>query len=284
MVQGSNQFRLTYSDGILIFYLFSLAHSSVDILYHGEEFGHCAKPIHVWLLLSYVSLVGLRIPHYLRQYCADPTGMNAESASAASLWSGVAKVCLMGVWFALLPFFIIWTVVGSFWLYEVLEETPSCLPTGTDGKFIVFWQVLCYLWIVIYCSCVGIALVLKHRQQRAETDLQLIQDDDTRSRWGNFTTTSFGLGPMAPLLGLSAKEISALPMQSLDPAQCQDQECSICISTFQEGDAIRRLPTCGHSFHKGCIDLWLLRQNKCPLCKGDVVSKAASGDSAFAIV
>jgi len=272
MVQG--QFgRLTCSDGILIFYLFSLAHSSVDVLYHGQEFGQCAKPIHVWLLVSYISLVGLRVPHYLRQFYADPSGVPAEVSSPA----GLSKVCLMVVWFALLPFFVIWTVLGSFWLYEVLEESPSCLPAGTDAKFMVFWQVLCYLWIVIYCSSVGIALVLRRRQMRAETDLLLVQDDDTRSRWGTMTATSFNA--FAPLLGLSAKEISALPMESLHPAECQDLECSICISTFQEGDAIRRLPTCGHSFHKGCIDLWLLRQNKCPLCKGDVVSKGSCGGS-----
>lgn len=274
--------QVTCSDGILIFYLFSLAHSSVDILYHGEEFRQCAKPIHVWLLASYVSLVGLRIPHFLShwQFFA-----NAEGASTASSWAGYSKkVCLMGVWFALLPFFIIWTIVGSFWLYEVLEDTPTCLPAGTDGKFIVFWQGLCYIWIFIYSFSIGLAMVLRRRQLRAETDLRLIQDDDTRSRWGNFTTSSFGLGPMAPLLGLSAKEISALPMQSLDPAECPDQECSICICTFQEGDAIRCLPSCGHKFHKGCIDLWLLRQNKCPLCKGDVICKAVTDTSGLAIV
>lgn len=284
MVQ--RQLQLTCSDGILIFYLFSLAHSSVDILYHGEEFGQCAKPIHVWLLVSYVSLVGLRIPHYLRQFYADPTAMNAEGApnGSASSWSGFSKVVLMAVWFTLLPFFIIWTIIGSFWLYQVLDESPTCLPPGTDGKFVVFWQVLCYMWIVIYCSCVGIALVLRNRQHRSETDLRLVQDDDTRSRWGDFTSSSFGFGPMAPLLGLSAKEIGALPMKSIELAECQDQECSICICTFQEGDAIRRLPTCGHCFHKGCIDLWLLRQNKCPLCKGDVVSKATTGNSGLSMV
>jgi len=268
MVQGQLG-RLSCSDGILIFYLFSLAHSSIDILYHGQEFGQCAKPIHVWLLVSYMSLVGLRVPHYLRQFYADSN--DGQEGITGSSFKGFSKICLMGVWFALLPFFFVWTVMGSFWLYEVLDQTPSCLPAGTDGKFIVFWQVLCYLWIVIYSSCVVIALIMRQRQQRAETDLRLIQDEDTRSRWGNITATSFGL---APLLGLSAKEIGALPMQSCDPAECQDQECSICISTFQEGDAIRQLPGCGHRFHKGCIDLWLLRQNKCPLCKGDVVSKA----------
>jgi len=269
MVQGQLG-RFTCSDGILIFYLFSLAHSSLDILYHGEDFGQCAKPIHVWLLVSYTSLVGLRVPHYLRQFQSD-TG-EGQSGTASSTFKGFSKICLMGVWFALLPFFMVWTILGSFWLYEVLDQTPQCLPAGTDGKFIVFWQVLCYLWIIIYCSCVGIALVMRRRQQRAETDLRLIQDDDTRSRWGNITANSFGL---APLLGLTAKEISALPMQSVHPAECQDHECSICICTFQEGDAVRQLPICGHKFHKGCIDLWLLRQNKCPLCKGDVVAKAS---------
>lgn len=265
MVQG--HIGLTFSDGILLFYLFSLAHSCVDIMWHGTEFGQCQKPIHVWLIVSYVSLVGLRVPHYLRQFMSDTTELD-DMASTSVTWKGFSKIALMVVWFALLPFFTVWTILGSFWLAEVLEHTPTCLPSGTDPKFVIFWQVLCYLWIIIYFVCVAIALALRHRQQRADADIRAIQNDDSRERWGSMTAT----WNLAPLLGLSAKEISALP--ACARTDCKETECSICLSAFQQGDTMRRLPTCGHCFHQSCIDLWLLRQNKCPLCKGDVVARS----------
>merc|ERR1719343_886639 len=36
-------------------------------------------------------------------------------------------------------------------------------------------------------------------------------------------------------------------------------ECSICLCEVQPGDSVRCLPSCGHTFHRACIDLWLLR-------------------------
>lgn len=255
---------LTCSDGILLFYLFSLAHSSLDIMYHETEFGQCQRPIHVWLVVSYLSLVGLRVPHYLRRFYADMDDIT-DLGSSSSPWKGMSKTCLMVVWFALLPFFTVWTVVGSFWLQEVLEHTPTCLPVGSDPRFIIFWQVVCYVWIVIYVVCVMIALALKRRQGLAESDIRAVETDDTRERWGPVTAT-WG---MAPIWGLSAKEISQLP--TCTGFDCDERECSICLSAIDDEDNLRRLPGCSHAFHQSCIDLWLLRQSKCPLCKGDVV-------------
>merc|ERR1719281_866165 len=113
-----------------MFYLFSLAMSCFDVLNHSGEFEQCQKPIHIWLLVSFVSLIGLRIPHYVKQFYADPN--EVDQAGAASMtWKGLSKICLMVVWFALLPFFTFWTVLGSFWLKEVLDNTPRCLQASS---------------------------------------------------------------------------------------------------------------------------------------------------------
>ena len=34
------------------------------------------------------------------------------------------------------------------------------------------------------------------------------------------------------------------------------EECVICIEKFNEGEMIKRIPTCRHFFHKGCLDEW----------------------------
>ncbi|ESQ47839.1 hypothetical protein EUTSA_v10022113mg, partial [Eutrema salsugineum] len=43
--------------------------------------------------------------------------------------------------------------------------------------------------------------------------------------------------------------------------------CSICLQDWEVGEVGRELKRCGHTFHKFCIDEWLLRQETCPICR-----------------
>ena len=49
-----------------------------------------------------------------------------------------------------------------------------------------------------------------------------------------------------------------------------DTDCTVCLECHQPGEEVRRLP-CSHSFHKKCIDSWLLEKRKCPLCNLDII-------------
>ncbi|KAK4354608.1 hypothetical protein RND71_026802 [Anisodus tanguticus] len=49
-----------------------------------------------------------------------------------------------------------------------------------------------------------------------------------------------------------------------------DAECSICLSTYDDGDELREL-SCGHFFHCTCIDKWLYMSATCPLCKRSII-------------
>ncbi|GMY10876.1 RING-H2 finger protein ATL70-like [Fagus crenata] len=45
-------------------------------------------------------------------------------------------------------------------------------------------------------------------------------------------------------------------------------ECAICLEDFEDGDVCRELFTCKHTFHKQCVDEWLIIDMHCPLCRG----------------
>ncbi|XP_078148062.1 RING-H2 finger protein ATL80-like [Carex rostrata] len=67
------------------------------------------------------------------------------------------------------------------------------------------------------------------------------------------------------------------PPYGLDPATLQSLPvvkgrkefgcCVVCLSDFEEKDHVKVIPRCGHRFHQGCIDVWLVMHGSCPVCR-----------------
>ncbi|KFK37518.1 hypothetical protein AALP_AA4G267500 [Arabis alpina] len=53
------------------------------------------------------------------------------------------------------------------------------------------------------------------------------------------------------------------------------EECSVCLSEFEEEEEGRVLPKCGHAFHVDCIDTWFRSRSTCPLCRAPVQPESA---------
>lgn len=69
---------------------------------------------------------------------------------------------------------------------------------------------------------------------------------------------------------LTEEEFNQLEVVKVDNSEC---ECSICIDNFSEGQEVIKLP-CNHIFHINCIKSHLMRyNNKCPLCRGNVINQ-----------
>lgn len=43
--------------------------------------------------------------------------------------------------------------------------------------------------------------------------------------------------------------------------------CCVCRCEYENGEELRVLRTCGHAFHRDCVDVWLGDHNTCPMCK-----------------
>ena len=46
-----------------------------------------------------------------------------------------------------------------------------------------------------------------------------------------------------------------------------DGMCAVCLSQFEEGEELKTLPECLHSYHAPCIDMWLYSHSSCPMCR-----------------
>jgi len=66
--------------------------------------------------------------------------------------------------------------------------------------------------------------------------------------------------------GMSNEEMKKFPvkiyLKNFDGAM----SCSVCISECETGEMVREL-SCGHKFHKDCVDTWLEENITCPCCK-----------------
>lgn len=54
-------------------------------------------------------------------------------------------------------------------------------------------------------------------------------------------------------------------------------KCAICLSEYQEGESLRRMP-CDHTFHRECVDHWLESRTTCPYCRADLRQEGGTED------
>lgn len=250
-------------------------YSLVDVLLLEEH--SCLMPMQRWLLVSYIS-IGVFM-------CTQKLGKQYSHAESNFLFSfrqkdTVARLVVLFTWCLLLPFFTVWTMLGTYWLRDTLNNSVHCASEGAHPQLIFFWQLLSYLWIFIHLVYFGIAADIECRLRRYEENLQVIEDEDSVERWGRLETDSDIIDRnivRTAERGLQPSKILALPCNEFKDAQCdRDAEagcqlgCPICLSDFADGENIRALPSCGHRFHRACIDLWLLRRADCPMCKANV--------------
>jgi len=77
-----------------------------------------------------------------------------------------------------------------------------------------------------------------------------------------------GRGPMQS--GLSASEIKqAHLMWDSSAHRGRLDDCSVCLGNATVTGGWLTLP-CKHTFHKECVEKWLIKQSLCPLCRHDV--------------
>ncbi|KAL7146975.1 hypothetical protein ABFS83_06G077800 [Erythranthe nasuta] len=81
-------------------------------------------------------------------------------------------------------------------------------------------------------------------------------------------TTAYDLETMS--MENSVAEL--LPARKFEKGVVEDDaSCAICLCEFEDGEEVRTLPECAHSFHAPCIDMWLYSHSNCPVCRRTLV-------------
>ncbi|KAG9453534.1 hypothetical protein H6P81_006438 [Aristolochia fimbriata] len=79
--------------------------------------------------------------------------------------------------------------------------------------------------------------------------------------------------------GMDPSLLASLPVfvyKSSTGGKSSGMVCVVCLSVMEEEEKGRMLPKCGHCFHVGCIDEWLLsHSSSCPICRSTVGTEEA---------
>jgi len=225
--------------------------------------GPCDSQLGMWLSAE-LALLGSFL-------CLFTVG--ARSSPSALSWflqpqTRAADLAFKASWALLLPLSVVSLERGASWLSrEISKELAEdqlrnshCLTDSTCiGAAITL--VVFGLLTIGYAVFAGNVLWYDRSIRTGATIMSKVEDGDLIARWG----------PQPPTLASELTGLSVSRLSELHLSTCETPDfasCSICLEQIQVGDQFRRLP-CEHTFHKSCLDLWLLRQGSCPMCKFD---------------
>ncbi|TMW84905.1 E3 ubiquitin-protein ligase At1g63170-like [Solanum lycopersicum] len=171
-----------------------------------------------------------------------------------------------------------WWVIGFYWVcaggQRIVDESPQlywlCIVfLAFDVFFVIFLLVLaCAIGLGICCCfpcIIAVLYIVADKKGATKEDVEklskyIFQRNDFTEK--KCTSENQGIAGFMTLCGGNT------PTDE-HAVSVDDSECSICLSTYDDGDELRELP-CGHLFHCPCIDKWLYMSATCPLCKRNV--------------
>jgi hypothetical protein len=224
--------------------VFACGACSLFLFLHWDRCSCFSRPVRWWVIVYAVlqaAAVPVRVVLFYSLRCAETSGQSIErlvrSIVSSPAWrvSTTVGQIVYG-----------WLVLGTVWYVQV-ESCSQC-----PGMTILL------SWILLLSLTRGGLVLLAVR---------LLLPPLRELPMGR-TPSSVAAQDDAKIFALTKEQIDSLPLVEFSCETCSDSfcsGCSICLADFEDKDAVRRLP-CGHDFHQNCIDLWLLRNKRCPLC------------------
>ncbi|VYS62172.1 unnamed protein product [Arabidopsis thaliana] len=132
---------------------------------------------------------------------------------------------------------------------------------STESQILKFTFIVC----VPICVILIVLLVLYIMRRNSNTNVDW-------SSLGGFVPTNNNLSTAE--LGLSKDIREMLPIVIYKESfTVNDTQCSVCLGDYQAEEKLQQMPSCGHTFHMECIDLWLTSHTTCPLCRLSLIPK-----------
>lgn len=146
---------------------------------------------------------------------------------------------------------LVWFIIGSFWIFR----EPVCnmsVPSYTLAfallmivwiEFVIPCLLICFILPFVFCCPVFLMRCLRFFSVEAEGAQH----------------------------GASKDQVASLPVTKYIRPEGSDIQCSICLCELETDEEVRVLPCEGrHTYHKDCIDEWLVVNGICCVCRQSV--------------
>lgn len=153
-------------------------------------------------------------------------------------------------------FGLVWLVMGNIWM---LGADKGCLDTAP--MLVNLCTALIYIgFIGLFLPCIIVLLMLPFVCFCLPCVLRLL---------------AVMAGVSQKQKGASRADLDKLETKPFTSGMFDgitEEQCSICLNNYTEGDTLRLLP-CDrrHHFHKDCVDEWLVVNATCPICRARVL-------------
>ncbi|RRT59254.1 hypothetical protein B296_00025852 [Ensete ventricosum] len=153
------------------------------------------------------------------------------------------------------------------WHYDALDDKNF----HVRGRGLLFLLISFTILLFFTLICLYVRWACRHRPHwGAETSPLSMSSAATSHR----TTT-----------GLDPRIIDSFPVHlHRDLEAGEEAQCSICLSSLTEGDKVKALPNCGHTFDVECVDEWLKAHTSCPLCRASLADSSVAVEPGAAII
>ncbi|XP_010278591.1 PREDICTED: E3 ubiquitin-protein ligase At1g12760 isoform X2 [Nelumbo nucifera] len=183
-------------------------------------------------------------------------------------------------------FSFIWWIIGFYWVsaggQALIRDSPQlywlCIIfLAFDVFFVIFCVALACVIGIAVCCClpciIAVLYAVADQEGASKEDIDQLPKYKFQ-RIGNFEKITGEI--QGPFGGIMTKCVSDTETPIEHVLSLEDAECCICLSTYDDGAELRKLP-CSHHFHCSCIDKWLYINATCPLCKYNIIRSGNQG-------